>query len=56
MLYTIVTAIGMLAVGLLVWRLLPEPERLGERRVGEGGRIRWAPDHLKKKILVVDVS
>src|SRR2546430_9757869 len=23
--------------------------RTGERRVGEEGRTRWAPDHLKKK-------
>src|SRR5256885_12818094 len=26
-----------------------EPARSGERRVGEEGRSRWAPDHLKKK-------
>src|SRR2546430_16104187 len=25
------------------------PERSEERRVGEGGRSRWAPYHLKKK-------
>src|SRR2546429_9770979 len=28
--------------------------RSGERRVGEEGRSRWAPDHLKKKKTKVD--
>src|SRR5256885_12887902 len=27
----------------------PSPERSEERRVGEEGRSRWAPYHLKKK-------
>src|SRR2546430_3925548 len=26
-----------------------KPKRSGERRVGEEGRARWVPDHLKKK-------
>src|SRR5260370_34234509 len=29
--------------------LLTTYSRSGERRVGEEGRSRWAPDHLKKK-------
>src|SRR2546430_9527106 len=33
---------GLDGSGIWIWRS-------GERRVGEEGRSRWAPDHLKKK-------
>src|SRR6201986_5602032 len=32
------------------------PRRSGERRGGEEGRSRWAPDHLKKKTEAVEVE
>src|SRR2546427_13226109 len=35
--------------GGLLFRLADLLERSGERRVGEEGRSRWAPYHLKKK-------
>src|SRR3989449_11014246 len=31
-------------------------KRSGERRVGEEGRSRWAPDHLKKKKRDIEVG
>src|SRR5258708_28037988 len=31
------------------WRVFDFPIRSEERRVGEEGKSRWAPDHLKKK-------
>src|SRR5258707_13807042 len=33
----------------------PPQDRSGERRVGEKGRFRWAPYHLKKKKKRMDV-
>src|SRR5256885_9673560 len=37
------------AVGDVLGQVVPEAHRSGERRVGEEGRSRWSPYHLKKK-------
>src|SRR5256885_17234973 len=40
--------------GLVHWVRLEALMRSEERRVGEEGRVRWSPDHLKKKKKVCD--
>src|SRR5256885_16181140 len=43
------------AFGWAIGTLIQKHHRSEERRVGEEGRTRWWPDHLKKKKIISEV-